>query len=369
VLVSTTFEEGTAVDLHWLAESGQVAALRAALAAGAHADPRDEEGRTPLHVAIRRRRRDVAATLLDAGADPEASETALPGSRPLHLACRRPWPAAEPDPGLVEWLLARGARPSSRDALGAVPLHHALPWCDAHLLHAFLDRGAEATSADSHGTTLLHVACGRGAAAFEDALVGELPDRARAVPRPDTALGRLEDEAIVETLLEAGAAVDAADEDGRTPLHRAVVAAGAAALAALLRAGASVAAEDAWCSTPLHLAPSAAIAAALLAAGAPPDALDSERRTPLHQAVIAARDDVVDLLLARGAAVNIPDREGRTALHLAAAAGRALTVEKLLERGANPNGRDADGRSPLAVADAAGHAHVVATLRRRGARR
>lgn len=358
-------------DLHWLAESGQTDLLRAAIASGADLGARDEEGRTPLHVAVRRRRLEVVRMLVDAGARLEAEETAAPGYRPLHLACLPGPHDAFGDVPLVELLLACGAQATASDSRGGTPLHLAVPWCDARTVRLLLAKGAVADCADASGVTPLHVACRRGEPAFADVLLGDDGEllTPRLASREDTPMGRLEDEAVLEALLEAGARADAADVQGATPLHAAVEHARAEAARALLAHGARADVADEYGTTPLHRAPNSRLVELLLEAGAPLDAVDGEGRTPLHQAIAAGHDDVVDLLLERGASLSAADRDGRTALHLAAAAGRALTVEKLLDEGADVNARDGDGRTPLFWAEAAGHPHVVATLKRRGGKK
>ncbi len=358
-------------DLHWLAESGQTGPLADAIAAGTDLDARDDDGRTPLHIAVRGRRFEVVRLLAEAGADLEAAEAAMPRSRALHLACGAADREGRGDPAMIELLLAHGASPASRDARGATPLHLAVTWAEVALVRKLLAKQADAAAADEAGLTPLHVACRRGAEVLADVLLGDDGDRLgqRASAREDTALGRLEDEAVVEALLDAGARADAADGQGQTPLHIAASRGHRGLLTVLLSHGARADAADEWGVTPLHRAGDAAVAEILLDRGAAGDAEDREGRTPLHAAVAAGHDDVVDLLLSRKANVKAVDADGRTPLHLAAGAGRALTVEKLIDGGADPNAKDADGRTPLFWAEAAGHKLVIATLKRRGAKR
>ena len=358
-------------DLHWLAESGQSGPLADALAAGASLEDRDEDGRTPLHRAVRARRFEIVRLLATGGADLEAAETAMPRSRALHLACAPIDRDGQGDVEMMQLLLGAGADAGSRDACGVTPLQLAVAWCDSGLVQLLLDKGAKADAADESGLTPLHVACRRGAAVLSDALLGD--DGDRLMPRPaaraDTALGRLEDDAVLEALLDAGAAAGAGDRQGRAPLHIAAAHGQTGAVRLLLAHGARADAADDWGGTPLHRAQDAGVARMLLAAGATRDEPDHEGRTPLHAAIAAGHDEVVDLLLAGGADVTVEDTDGRTPLHLAASAGRALTVEKLIDQGAKVNVRDGDGRTPLFWAEAAGHKLVVTTLRRRGAKR
>lgn len=72
---------------------------------------------TPLHLAARFGREDLAGPLIDAGADLEAQSEL--GDRPLHLS------ASYGHPAVAKLLLARGAAVEARDRGGKTPLHAA----------------------------------------------------------------------------------------------------------------------------------------------------------------------------------------------------------------------------------------------------
>lgn len=355
-------------DLGWLAESGQIEKLTAALAEGADPDVRDEEGRTPLHVAAERSDPAVIDALADARANLEAAEKAAPGWRPLHRACL-PSPLREQgDPAIIERLLARGADPRGTNAGGVTALHLVVPWGEAELVERLLEAGADAAAADAHGTTPLHLACRRGAPSFTDDLLGDDGEVTASVRgrRADSAVARLEDRPVVLALLDAGADLAAGDSEGRTPLHVAVERGADWAARVLLERGAHAGEPDSFGVTPLHLAATPGLAQRLLDAGAELDPLDREGRTPLHRAIASGRDEVAEHLLGRGASARAIDGDGRTPLHLAAGAGRGLLVERLLEERIDPAAEDDAGRTPLDDARAGGHGHVVQILKRRG---
>jgi ankyrin repeat protein len=353
-------------DLHWWAESGQLDKLLEALSAGADREARNEDGLTPLQLAVAKGRADVVAALADAGADFEAEEGAAPSFRPLHRAClASDLFALSRNEELIRLLLDRGASPAARDDAGRTPLHLAVEWCGPELLGKLVEKGADPAAADASGRTPLHVAVARGAASpVESLLPGGTPIRRRE----PTALSRLDDEAVVETLIADGADVASADGHGAAPIHVAAERGAGWAVTILLAHGADPAAADLWGATPLHVAATAAVAGLLLDREAGPNASDRDGNTPLHRAVGSGRIDVADVLLERGADVRASNSDGRTALHLAAAAGRAQTVEKLIARGADPGSRDADGLTALAAAKKGGHDLVVRTLTRRGGR-
>ncbi|MFO0599997.1 MAG: ankyrin repeat domain-containing protein [Myxococcaceae bacterium] len=123
----------------------------------------------------------------------------------------------------------------------------------------------------------------------------------------------------VRALLEAGAAVDARDADGRTALHSAVMVNELAIVELLLRAGADPSAADAVGDVPLHFAaqhPARLPVLRLLLARAPQvvNAVGGAGLTPLHVAVDRKFTAGVEALVARGAEATIADAAGKTAL-------------------------------------------------------
>eukprot|EP01045_Picozoa_sp_COSAG04_P033142 COSAG04_NODE_6743_length_1265_cov_1.168096_1_plen_112_part_10 len=97
-------------------------------------------------------------------------------------------------------------------------------------------------------------------------------------------------------------------------LHRAAMHDGAAVGALLLEAGADVEAGDEDGMRSLHLAAMAGaegMVALLLQGGARHD-VAARRRAPLHWAALYGREGVVQLLLAAGAERGAPDGSGST---------------------------------------------------------
>jgi ankyrin repeat protein len=132
--------------------------------------------------------------------------------------------------------------------------------------------------------------------------------------------------AIVRQLIAAGADVNAAARDGRTPLHWACDFDVPEAVPLLLGAGVKVEARDEDGNTPLFSARPEA-ARMLIEAGADVRATNYEGNVPLHRNHQAA-------LLAPG--VNVRNRAGLTPLHYAAMAGNTRGIEWLLAQGADP---------------------------------
>lgn len=100
----------------------------------------------------------------------------------------------------------------------------------------------------------------------------------------------------------------------------------------------------------------ARVAALLVDRGAAVDASNRDGVTPLHQAVRARNLAVVEVLLDRGANPNAADKRGSTPLHRASSnsgasntAGIDATpfVDLLLGRGADPRRKDKRGRRAL----------------------
>jgi Ankyrin repeats (3 copies) len=126
---------------------------------------------TPLHIAARFGRDDLAAILLSAGADPNARDKR--GDRPLHLA------AEEGHPGVVRLLLRRGANLEASGSMDRTALHAAADGlggtADANgrlqVASLLIERGAN-VNAQVRGSrfTPLRVAVGSRSTAIADLL-------------------------------------------------------------------------------------------------------------------------------------------------------------------------------------------------------
>lgn len=110
-----------------------------------------------------------------------------------------------------------------------------------------------------------------------------------------------------------------------------------------------------------------AIVKSLIAAGAEVDTPDNAGVTALGMAANKARLGTVKILLAAGADSNATDRFGRTALFLAVGGGDPEIVTMLLAAGAQANAAANDGASPLMLATDYGNLEVMRRLLANGA--
>lgn len=134
---------------------------------------------------------------------------------------------------------------------------------------------------------------------------------------------------ISKILIDAGADLNAADNQGRTPLHYAAVSRSSELVMTLIKEGASL------------------------------DQVEKSGKTPLIEAARIKAKGGIEVLLNAGAKTDIHDRKGKTALHHAAGRGWLEICTKLVEAGANPDVLDGQGRTPLKLAQQNDHAEVV----------
>jgi len=158
---------------------------------------------------------------------------------------------------------------------------------------------------------------------------------------------------LVKALLDAGAAVNAPDEIGRTPLMLAAEAAKRETVRLLLDKGALANARGFEGNTALHLAAEQddlALTKLLLAKGAQVNSRTEYGTTPMHNAAAYGQIECVRLLIESGGDIDAHDHFGSTPLSEAAQSTFRAVVQLLISRGAKVNIRNGDGDTPLKFA-------------------
>ena len=171
--------------------------------------------------------------------------------------------------------------------------------------------------------------------------------------------------ALIRTLLDRGADVNAPQVDGMTALHWAVYHDDAETAGLLVRSGADVAAENRYGVPPLSVAATngnADIVTLLLDAGASATTTLRGGETVLMTAARTGSLGAVRALLAHGADPNALEQRDQTALMWAAAEGHAAVVHALAEVGADIHATLRSGFTPMFFAVREGHIDVVHTL-------
>ncbi|AKU99829.1 putative ankyrin-like protein [Labilithrix luteola] len=290
------------------AETGNVEALLAALKSGAPIETGGDRGDSPLIGAAGRG----------------------------HLAC-------------VEVLIAHGAKLDHANDGGATALIAAAHRGHAEVVAALASAGANVEHMNDAGVTALF-ACLKNPnlEADKSLAVARALLAGKANPNQSTRSGKLplgasKTAAIAELLVDAGAAIDSKDSDGKTALHHAA------------RDGAGE------------------VVVWLLGRGASADVVDSDGATPLVEGVKGlAFAKALDAFVALAKATTLRGSKGyrgQTALSMAAEAGEAGVVQALLGDGAELEIGDNAGMTPLIWAAYRNHAQVVELLLRAGAKK
>lgn len=145
-------------DLHWFSRAGWTSLVAKEIAKGVNLEAENDEawGSRPLHRAAASGNADIVKMLLDAGANPHATNR-LHSFTPLHSA------AAAGSAECVKLLLAAGSSAEAVDRYGSLPLHKAVDSSDADAVRTLLDAGSPIEAiGDAYGSHPLHIAAKLG---------------------------------------------------------------------------------------------------------------------------------------------------------------------------------------------------------------
>lgn len=282
--------------LHITAHYAGSAMVELLLDNGAETQVKDWRGRSPLHAALTGKSVvQNLALLVDAQADMEAKD--LRGRTALHIAVEHDLPAA------AHFLLQCGANSevsdSSKETLLITAVRIGREWA----IKLLLEKGANVKARNEKGETALYVAIGEG----QEPIVQILLDHAKTIKT----------------------AVDQRFSFHRSLLHIAVIKASVSIVGMLLRAAADICAADDEGDTALHEAvlegqePHEQIVRLLLTQSAPLDAVNQYGDTVLHLAVRYVRRNMILIVLRHTSPIKLSticemrDDIGRTPLDIA----------------------------------------------------
>lgn len=269
-------------------------------------EAKDDDGRSPLGVALKCGNLPAAQQLLVHGADVEAE---LEGERLLvHVV-------GLGNETVTKLLLARGANVHTRNKHGETPLILAVLTGRGSIVDVLLAHGADVEARDNKGETPLYIA------AYQ------------------------REHSILQALIQNGANVDPRNLSGRRPLDVAVAKADSAVVRTLLNNGANVATlsqvGDGQIDPLLHRAirnsDLATVEILLNATLLTILAIDLKGNTPIHQAILEGREPherILDLLVkrfhGRTEVFVTLNGDGDTPLHLAVRPNRHKMAESLV---------------------------------------
>jgi len=273
------------------------------------------------------------------------------GRTPLHIACRGD------HPDIVKYLVERGAGVNARDDYQSTPLHFAAYRNLTESMKVLLTKKAEVDAQNhSEATPLHHAALADRTAAVEVLIAGgadlEIPDDYERTPLILCARERGGPQTI-EVLLEAGADVNARDKYDDDALELAAWRGKKEVVNLLLDAGTKVPGGGPESQELFrHAADNGLdrLFLALVKAGGNPEFKLGTGGTLAHSAAAGGSLEILKGLASRGLDLKARDDYGWTPLHYAARDGRVDCVRWLCEKNVKLNARSLMGQTPYNVA-------------------
>lgn len=382
------------------AERGDLAATRAAIAAAADLEARNDRGRTSLVVATKAQQTEVAVALLEAGADPDAKDD-LQDSAFLYAG-------AEGYDEILRATLRHGANVKSTNRYGGtalipasehgytttvrilinagVPLDHVnkLGWTamleaivlndgsadQVDVVRQLIGAGADPSIRDKNGRTPRSLAAEQGfdeiVAVIDDA--DEIRERGQRLIKA----ARAGNEDRVDELLDQHASIATRDSTGATALVAAAYGNHLGIAERLLKAGADPNAKDETVQSAYLIATSEVgddprLLRLTLKYGADVRSLDSWQGTGLIRAADRGFSKIIQVLLDTEIDVDHVNRIGYTALHEAVILGNGGrshqdAVAALVEADVDQQVRDPNGDTALDVARSRGYSKIIELL-------
>lgn len=348
-VVRMLLEKGSDVDakndigqtpLIWSAQSGSPTVTAILLDHNADVNLQDVAGLTPLHKAVLGGFESIVQLLLKHGADPKMKDE--DGWTPLHCAVVKKHDdlvqllkvRVEDGQSTVDSLtsqlhdaknkaiLTRLADKKAQGSTALTGLRYAAQEGQVGRIQSMLEKGADINASDAGGFTALELAVFQGQMKAAEVLLenGADPNKRGSDEKLPLAWAiEGNNESMVRLLIEHGANVHTSI-DGFTFMHLAVDFGNIAIVQSLIDAGADIQAKDQSGQAAIHTAAVNGrdkIALVLIEAGANINDLDSRGRTPLILATENLQHKVVKFFLERGASLAIKSQDGHSALDVA----------------------------------------------------
>ncbi|MCK4821544.1 ankyrin repeat domain-containing protein, partial [bacterium] len=299
------------------------------------------------------------------------------GFTPLHIACKTEYFNFNysKDIYVSKWLVDNGADVNARDTKGNTPVFYV--GGDVEEFNLLKNHGAELSIQNHNGETPVFYLYGK----VTEILISSGINVKHRDKRGYTPIHKVAEKLninICKLLIANGADINAASNDGTTPLlltlknlrrdYRETK-----KVLQLLDLGASVNHADPLGNTPLHYAVSNAdqeVYEKIFKKGGKLNVTNNNGETPLYKAISRGRDKAAIFLLGHNADPNIGTSSGDTPLLSAIRGNGYSLITELINRGADVNTPGKSGKPPLEVAvDTYASKKIIKELKRRGARK